>query len=651
MTQTSARGKESTDVSSRAAIGAPAGAVDPAVLVDQRNALIELMAVRRDAAATRIGTLETELAELQATRSFELIRILSAAKSDWVSMLKLPARMLALAFPLPGRRTPVATTGAATAQASSPTSEAGRMRRIPVAPGKDAFRLLAILDEFTEVGLAGECDLLLAAPYASSEELDAFGPEMLFVESAWRGNGGQWRNLLRPMSDPLMALLEYCRSRGVPTVFWNKEDPVHFDHFLNTARHFDFILTTDADCVPAYRERTGRDEIGVLPFACQPRIHNPIETHERRDAFFFAGSYYEKYDVRKRAFDDLVDVISPLRPIDIFDRNAGLQLEGFRFPERFRSMLKGRIPSANIHEVYKSYRYALNLNSVSRSPTMFARRVFEIVACNTLVVSNYSTGLRNTFGEAVIAPGDKETLQRQLGLVLDDEVAQRRLRLQGLRTVMSRHTWADRLAAVRQAVCGTQADERERPVEVTVIARVGTAEQARGMLLMFNAQTYPAKKLLLVADDPNAGVPVPADAMVLTTKDAENHLLREHQAVAGWCAGDTYGPNYLRDLLLARRYSDADAVGKSCIIERSGSSWDIHGEADRYRYVASLACRSSVLFARSLIPESAAQLVGSLEAGRVTGKVLSVDEFNYCRNGGGWLPSSADDSLRSATET
>ena len=52
-------------------------------------------------------------------------------------------------------------------------------------------------------------------------------------------------------------MLNYCRSRGIPTVFWNKEDPPHFDDFIGAAKEFDFVFTTDADCVPMYREALG----------------------------------------------------------------------------------------------------------------------------------------------------------------------------------------------------------------------------------------------------------------------------------------------------------------------------------------------------------------------------------------------------------
>ena len=39
-------------------------------------------------------------------------------------------------------------------------------------------------------------------------------------------------------------------------MFWNKEDPPNFEHFVQTAKLFDFIFTTDESCVPRYQAVT-----------------------------------------------------------------------------------------------------------------------------------------------------------------------------------------------------------------------------------------------------------------------------------------------------------------------------------------------------------------------------------------------------------
>jgi hypothetical protein len=117
--------------------------------------------------------------------------------------------------------------------------------------------------------------------------LEADRPHLLFVESAWKGNGGSWEFQVGSYSYPqsvglphLSELVEWCRAHDVPTVFWNKEDPVHFDKFKEAARLFDVVLTTDADRIPHYEALDGlrAEVVAALPFAAQPTLHHP--THE-----------------------------------------------------------------------------------------------------------------------------------------------------------------------------------------------------------------------------------------------------------------------------------------------------------------------------------------------------------------------------------
>ncbi|MEK8227730.1 hypothetical protein NKG05_18920 [Oerskovia sp. M15] len=95
---------------------------------------------------------------------------------------------------------------------------------------------------------------------------------------------GAWQYHLTGTSAPRPAFIElvtFCREQGIPTVFWNKEDPVHFEDFLESAALFDRVCTTDVNRVPDYVERLGHDRVSVLPFAAQPAIHNPVRSHGR----------------------------------------------------------------------------------------------------------------------------------------------------------------------------------------------------------------------------------------------------------------------------------------------------------------------------------------------------------------------------------
>ena len=86
-----------------------------------------------------------------------------------------------------------------------------------------------ILDTFSDYCLRYELEPVRLTPRHWRREIEASAPAFLLVESAWVGNEGLWRGLIVHNqsldANPLRDLVEHCRTKGVPTVFWNKEDP------------------------------------------------------------------------------------------------------------------------------------------------------------------------------------------------------------------------------------------------------------------------------------------------------------------------------------------------------------------------------------------------------------------------------------------
>jgi len=188
------------------------------------------------------------------------------------------------------------------------------------------------MDEFTFHSFEPECELLPLSLDAAVSELEAFYPDLLFIESAWRGKDERWNRKISTLSQELRSVLQWCKQHRVPTVFWNKEDPIHFETFLTTAQQFDVVFTTDIDCIARYKAALGHERVYLLPFACQPKIHNPIELYARKDAFCFAGAYYVRYPDRTRDLENYVAEFPKYKPIEIFDRNFGKDDVNYQFP-------------------------------------------------------------------------------------------------------------------------------------------------------------------------------------------------------------------------------------------------------------------------------------------------------------------------------
>jgi SAM-dependent methyltransferase len=332
-------------------------------------------------------------------------------------------------------------------------------RKPPRSPG-DRLRVASILDEMSEACFAPECELIPLTLDGWREQLDDVVPDLLLVESAWNGNGGEWQYRIAkyPRKDlaglpALRALIEGCRERGIPTAFWNKEDPVHFDRFAEAASLFDHVFTTDAHCVERYRAHPGARSVAPLPFAAQPRIHNPAAVVPERSASpCFAGAWYrDRHPDRRLALEALLDAARPYGLV-VYDRRFGGDDEAFGFPERFAPHVLGKLPYERILDIYKSHCVFLNANSVIDSPTMCSRRVFELAACDTAILSTPGAALAALLGEGMVEEaGDGETAAAALERLLGDQSERSRRTRAARRAVFAEHTYTERLARIAAA--------------------------------------------------------------------------------------------------------------------------------------------------------------------------------------------------------
>ncbi|WP_285103157.1 glycosyltransferase [Promicromonospora sp. MEB111] len=529
--------------------------------------------------------------------------------------------------------------------------------------GPRALRVGVILDDFSRLAFAPEWDQVPLTPTTWRDEL-ASGLDLLFVESAWNGNAGAWQYHLTGTSAPRPALVELvaaCRAAGVPTVFWNKEDPVHFADFLDAARLFDRVYTTDVDRVPAYVEALGHDRVGVLEFAAQPAIHNPVRLHGRgpeRDVAF-AGMYFaHKYPERREQMDLLLGAALDVSPkmghgLEIFSRFRGKD-EKYQFPAPLDGRVVGSLDYDRMLTAYREYKVFLNVNSVVGSPSMCARRIFEITASGTPVVSTPSAAVGEYFpGDEVFVAGTREAGAHAIrALVRSSELRDRAVH-KGQRRIWREHTYAVRSQKVLADVGLAGSPVVARPT-VTALVSTNRPHQLDHVLGVLGAQEGVDLQVALLthgfeADDADlrarakeAGV----GSLELLSATADvplgtclNLLLdtADGDVVAKIDDDDLYGPQYLSDQLYALAYSGADVVGKQAhYMYLEGADATILRFADReHRYtdrvmgptiVAARETASTVRFRPLGRGEDTAFLADVVEA---SGTVYSADRFNF----------------------
>lgn len=348
------------------------------------------------------------------------------------------------------------------------------------------LRVASILDEFSFQSFDHECNLLSLDPQRWEKQMDEFRPDIFLCESAWSGadsDARPWKgriytsvNFRGENRKELLQILEYCKKRRIPTVFWNKEDPSHYEDrvhdFVDTALKFDHIFTTDANCVSRYKEEYGHPSVDVLPFAVQPKLFNPKKIGPRSEEVVFAGGWYDNH--KKRSEDTVTmfeAVLDSGMSLKIYDRFYFFtDDETHVFPEKYRELTKPAVPATEMPAVYKESRIGMTLNTETQSPTMFARRIFELMASDTYVVSNYSRGVAEMF------PGTVSFLDKDPGVLkrLTEEQIDAARRV-NLLNVLENHTYRNRFRKIVETA-GIAVAETSKVASIAVI--IDSVEEA-----------------------------------------------------------------------------------------------------------------------------------------------------------------------------
>ena len=450
------------------------------------------------------------------------------------------------------------------AKTTSPAVSLPTPKAAPAAPPRK-LKIASVLDTFSDSCFGNEADLVRIRPDNWRDILAAEKPDMLLVESAWNGNDGAWQYLIGTYGgstrDKLRELIAECRKLHIPTAFWNKEDPPHFDKFIEAAALFDHVFTTDENCLPAYRERCGHDRVSALPFAASPVIHNPFVTAPRDRDVCFAGTYYaNRFEDRRKQMDVLLECAREFK-FDIYDRMYGNKAPGYEnylFPERFREFIRGRLDYSDMLKAYRGYKVFLNTNSVVDSGTMFSRRVFELLACGTPVVTTPSVGIRRFFGPLVGEITDVEKGRAQVRRLLTDAEHYRRIQAAGIREVLGKHTYAIRLETMAEALGFSW----RRPVCRMAVFAVPGRDGADGIAAMLSRQTLRPAAVVLSRKNASLRAKLAAagfDVHLCDSPDAPELAAAGINAAAWMDASCHYGPGYLLDASLAMLY-DAGAL-------------------------------------------------------------------------------------------
>lgn len=628
---------------------------------ERQNALKEVESLRDALSNTRLQLAQAEEKTrlLRTSITYRLGQTLRNSLQSPDALIKLPVALGVLMKENNQKRLSIdaarnaassladsTTVAASGANAPGPVNRAAEIRqerRLPNSAATESLRLkevdkvkrariASIMDAFTVHSFAPECDLLELSLGNYLQELEEFKPHLIFLESAWRGKDDEWGNKVAQTAAQVREIISWANRHNVKVILWNKEDPVHYSTFLNTAKLVDHVFTTDIDCVQRYKGDLGHDRVHFLPFACQPLSHNPLELYRRDPGLCFAGAYYRRYPDRTRDLESFIEKIPEYRSIEIFDRNFGKTDEQYQFPAEYQKYIVGTLDSSEIDLAYKGYDYAINLNSVKESQSMFARRVYELLASNTTVVSNYSRGLELMFGGIPVISDSGQAVVEELRSV-SGELEGRRRRLAGLRKVMSEHTYAHRLDYILSKTESRSTASTTPTVQVfSLVSRYAEIEAIRE-----SAARQEGVSVTLRLFTNNPALAGRFEDVVLTSNlhDVELEQVVEAGEFVGYLhPADYYGPYYLLDLALAGRFTSAPVVGKAAHMRATRRGPASVGSELAYTAVERLPIRSSLILDPSAVGIPASEWIESAANGDYkVPSMMQSEIFDYCRGG------------------
>lgn len=521
--------------------------------------------------------------------------------------------------------------------------------------------LACIFDTFTYYCFKNEFNIISISPDNYKHAFNNYHVDAFLCESAWKGNQSSWRFHIGKLNEKkkggLKHVLFECKNKNIPSIFWNKEDPVHFDHFIDDAKSFDYIFTTDELIIPKYQKLVGHKNVYALPFAAQEKIHNPIRSEPRDGSVCFAGTHYNtKYAER------IIDMRMILHPamdfgLEIYDRNYGAtghEKIMYGFPEIYRPFIKGKLEYSEMIRAYKKYKVFLNINSVKYSPTMLSRRVFELLACGTPVISTYSEAIENLLGlDTVVMVETEEDTRRYIEKLLTDDHFWWEKSLCGIRRVLEHHTYHMRKNKIFK-IANIYFEQKKVPCFL-VVSKVNSMDDAHYLYDLLKDQKYKKFETLLFLNTERREPDLNKNALIrlflpLQITVVHNDLCEFKNSIINnrGCTHiaimdpkNYYGPNYLRDFSLAVQYSDANIFGKKSHFSYNKAKLQRLNQNMEYQYSSSVYTGSSIINKNTFLEMDYFELIGKEVIDSNNSQILSIDPYNLIHGG-----RNASDSLK-----
>lgn len=391
-----------------------------------------------------------------------------------------------------------------------------------------------VTDEFMYNYYKDSVNLIYVSSLKYKEIIENNKIDMFLFVTCWRGmEDNDWRGR-RKQESIISKITKLCKYKNIPTLFQSIEDPSNYNIFINIAKEFDYIFTTDEDKIEDYKNDCNNENVYLSMFGVNPLFHNPIgiKNNKKLKEVLFAGSWMTKYPHRcndmKKIFDG---VLSSNRELNIIDRN--FNENAYFYPKEYIPYTSPAINHKDLQKIHKLYDWIVNVNSIKYSPTMCAMRCYEAQALGNAIISNYSIAVNNNNPNIFIVY-DSNEVKYILNSFNEEEIYKHQI--YGIRNVMSDKCVFNRIENMINKVYPHFYINLNK--KVLVVAKKITPI----IKVMFDRQIYEYKYLV--------------------EENKAKEIYNEYDFIAFFKEDYFYEEYYLQDMINGFKYTDSDYITK-----------------------------------------------------------------------------------------
>jgi glycosyltransferase involved in cell wall biosynthesis len=166
--------------------------------------------------------------------------------------------------------------------------------------------------------------------------------------------------------------------------------------------------------------------------------------------------------------------------------------------------------------------------------------------------------------------------------------------------------------------------------KINVVAFADNENDVKLIKYAFYRQSYSNRNLFVITDinckfnDENI--------TILTFNQAQEFKIENlcDSYIAVFNPSDYYGKNYLLDIILTTRYGNFDGIGKANFYTADNNSFVMNGRNKTYKKVSELEIDKSIIKQKALSSKFLYEIkdIKAIE----NSNLISIDEFNYCKN-------------------